>query len=80
MSLTPFVTELQAFKHAPEWRFKGRSFKAGAMKNLYTNICYSPGQDLSNNVFGSTLQQSFNFLISQTQAISGVVSESTFKA
>ncbi len=47
------------------------------MYNLHTDICYSPGQDLSNDVFGLALQQSFNFLISRTQAISGVVSEST---
>ncbi len=47
------------------------------MYNFHTDICYSPGQDLSNDVFGLALQQSFNFLISRTQAISGVVSEST---
>ncbi len=47
------------------------------MYNLHTDICYSPGQDLSNDVFGLALQQSFNFLISRTQAILGVVSEST---
>ncbi len=47
------------------------------MYNLHTDISYSPGQDFSNDVFGLALQQSFNFLISRTQAISGVVSEST---
>ncbi len=47
------------------------------MYDLHTDICYSPGQDLSNDVFGLALQQSFNFLISRTQAILGIVSETT---
>jgi len=54
-------------------------FKAGAMWNLHTDICYSPGQDLSNNVFGVPLWQSFShFMV--TSHPRRIVSESTFKA
>jgi len=41
--------------------FKGQYIKAGAMMNLFTDICYSPGQNLSSDVLCLALIQSFNF-------------------
>ena len=48
--------------------------------NLDTDICYSPGRDLSNDVFGLAPRESFNFFVSWTHTILGLVSESTLKA
>ena len=48
--------------------------------NLDTDICYSPGRDLSNDVFGLAPRESFNFFVSWTHTIPGLVSESTLKA
>lgn len=33
------------------------------MNNLFTDTCYSLGRDLSNDVLGLALIQSFNFAI-----------------
>lgn len=71
MSVTPFVAELWPFKHTPRSRFKGQCFEAGVTWSLHTDICYSPGQDLSNDIFGSALRQSLDFFISWAQASPG---------
>lgn len=58
--------------------YNSHYFKAGA-RSLQTDICYSAGQDLSNNVLISCIGPSCNVLLSWTQVSRPIVYDSPLK-